>query len=104
MQFFELTHPAYKTDAEDDFYNPVRIVEDIKLPGLSCTACGATWAGSRRLYLPVRDAALRKRLSGPPLPEEEWKRLADAVRQDAELPQSFELMPGDVLGTPTVEL
>jgi hypothetical protein len=104
MQFYEFTHPAYGTDRAQQMANPLQTVDEVWLPGLICSVCGETWAGSRRLYLPVIEPNLLRRLGGLPLPEVEWRDLAQAVRKHVNLPEDFLLMPGDALGTPTIEL
>jgi hypothetical protein len=103
MLFFELTHPEYETDADDEAANPVQVVEEVAMPGIICPACGP-WAGSRRLYLPVDDPRLRRCLARPPLPVQEWLELAGEVRRALALPDDVRLLPGDVLGSPAVEL
>ncbi len=104
MQFFRLTHPDYKADQAHDKTNPVKISTGICLPGIICSECGQTWAGSRRLYLPVSDPSLRARLRPAPLREAEWMALAQDVRKALNLPEDFLLWPGDDLGTPIAEL
>ena len=108
MQFFELTHPDYESDRAFDFANPVRIYRDTVMPGLICSVCadtqGGAWSGSRRLYLPITDALLKRRLNRWPLPETEWKVLAQAVREHVGLTDDFVLEPGDILGAPRATL
>jgi hypothetical protein len=71
MTLYRLTYPDYERDGEYITANPIQPIHDLWLPGLICPACGETWAGSRRLYLPLPDPALQGRLSGKPLPERE---------------------------------
>lgn len=104
MRFYRLTHPYYQSDREENAANPVLPMRDVWLPGIICSACGSTWAGSRRLYLPVSDERLRRCLRGGPVPEPRWLELVAAVRRTADLPNDLKLMPGDVLGRPIAEL
>jgi hypothetical protein len=104
MEFYKITHPYYETDQEHDAANPIRMIEDTWLPGVICPICGETWAGSRRLYLPINDLELQQHLSGGPIPLSEWNELARKVHIALSLPDEFQLEPGDVLGTPIGEL
>jgi hypothetical protein len=104
MKFYQLTHPEYSTDQQDRFANPIQPVPDIWLPGIICAICGATWAGSRRIYLPITDTRLRQKLHGRPLPEADWYALEREVREQAGVPANVHLYPGDVLGIPRAEL
>lgn len=106
MRFHELTHPRYETDQTYDAANPIRFVPDIWLPGVICDECGEIWTGSRRIYLPISDPSLRRRLSGIrfPVPLEKWRKLAQEVRAAISLPDDFPLEPGDVLGTPRAKV
>ena len=103
MDFFELTHPHYQTDQEQDDANPVRMLHSVVLPGMICPLCGPV-TGSRYLYLPVPNTAIRQRLHPGTLPQADWMDLAHEVRLAAGLPDDFVLKPGDVLGTPVAEL
>src|SRR4051812_37871341 len=100
MRFYHLTHPKYETDQAQTRANPVNSVDIVWMPGIVCDACGETWAGSRRLYIPITDPALRRELSGKPLPRAEWEQLAQRVRASAGLSENFYLEPGDRLGMP----
>jgi hypothetical protein len=104
MIFSKLTHPYYVTDQAESAANPIQPVRAIWLPGIICDECGSTWAGSRRLYLPIADTTLWRRLRGAPLPKDEWEELADTVHTTVGLPYDFDLKPGDVLGSPVAEL
>jgi hypothetical protein len=106
MSFYDLTKPNYETDREDDQANSIRMVRELALPALICPGRGP-WIGSRRLYLRVKDQELVQKLSSKPrvpLPEQEWHALAQEVHQHLNLPEDFELRPGDVLGEPRAEL
>jgi len=104
MAFYRLTRPEYETDLQADAANPIYPIRDMWLPGLSCDACGTTWAGSRRLYLPISTASLRPLLQSGPLPRPEWETLSSALRVATDVPEDFQFMPGDVLGDPIAEL
>jgi hypothetical protein len=104
MRFYDLTHPPYATDHDQDAANPIRMQEDAWLPGVVCPACGETWAGSRRIYLEVPNTPIRRRLGGAPLPLDEWRELEGAFRSAANVPDDFRLEPGDILGAPRAEI
>ena len=107
MHFLDLTHPSYQTDQAANAANPIRQVDAVTLPGVVCSACGSTWAGSRRLYEPLQDDALRHRLrerGGWPLPDTEWRQLAREVLAATSLAADFTLMPGDKLEAPIFEV
>jgi hypothetical protein len=107
LRFLDLTHPYYQTDQADNAANPIRQVDHVGLPGIVCSACGSTWAGSRRLYVPLQDAALRHKLrdrGGWPLPDTEWRQLAQEVHAATSLAADFMLMPGDKLEAPIFEV
>jgi hypothetical protein len=103
VRFRKLTHPHYETDNEDTAVNPIRMIEDIALPGIICPACG-TWAGSRRVCLPIDEPSLLGCLRGAPISQTAWMELADQVRTSENLARDFPLRPGDVLGRPRAEL
>ena len=93
------------TDRQASIASPLQQVDHIGMPGLECSSCHNTWAGSRRLYLPVDDPALAKRLKNTwPIPTAEWLALAIVVRKSLGLPSDFLLRPGDGFGIPVFEL
>lgn len=107
MHFLELTHPFYQTDQADNAANPIRQVDTVTLPGIVCSACGSTWAGGRRLYVPLQDDMLRHRLrerGGWPILDTEWRQLAREVLAATSLAADFMLMPGDQLEAPVFEV
>ncbi len=104
MQFYHLTHPLYTSDVEEDASNPIRMIPEVWMPGIICAQCGSTWAGSRRLYLPINDTSLKRRLRGKPLPDSDWTTLAHEVAAHLHAPSPTFLYPGDILGTPMAEL
>lgn len=104
MKFYKFTHPEYGSDYESSDNNPIRMIEDIWIPGIICPACGRTWAGSRRLYLPIEDETLWRKLSSEPLPLSEWNDLVHKIRTQLKLPEDYVLKPGDVLGPPIAEI
>ena len=104
VNFYRLTYPRYETDSEYITRNPIQPIHKLWLPGLICSACGETWAGSWRRYRPLPDRVLQPRLSGKPLPEREWRELADAVRRSAGLSDDVKLAPGEIFGPPVAEL
>jgi Protein of unknown function (Gmx_para_CXXCG) len=104
MIFFRLTHPFYGSDQVDDRANPIRVINANWIPGLICSKCGSTWAGTRRLYLPLNSPHITKFLNLPPLPESDWKSNLREIRKILGLSESFELRPGDRLGIPEFEL
>jgi Protein of unknown function (Gmx_para_CXXCG) len=96
---FEMRRPYYKSDQASKRANPLAPVEIISLPGVICPYCKETWSGSRRLYLPIRSRVLRNKLScKPPLPLEDWLKLADKVKLETGF--SGRLQPGDVFEYP----
>jgi hypothetical protein len=50
--FFQLTHPDYETDLDDDHRNPVRMRTKYQVPGIICPVCGPRSPGGR-LRIPV---------------------------------------------------
>jgi hypothetical protein len=104
MQFYHLSQPDYSSDQEEQIANPIHFIPDIWMPGIICEKCGATWAGSRRLYLTVDNADIRRRLHGKPLIEKFWRELAREVNNHIDSKTPVDLYPGDILGTPKAEL
>jgi hypothetical protein len=74
------------------------------MPGVHCSICGSTWAGNRKLYLHLPVSPLWSQMTGGVLDELEWETLADQVRDTAQLPNGFDIYPGDKLGIPTYEI
>ena len=105
VDFYRLTSPKYKSNSAEEQANLIAFKIDMSLPGRGCPFCGP-WAGSRRLYLPVHDAKLQRKLrtDGWPLPDDEWLELARAVHKHLNLKDDFPLLPGDDLGTPVVDV
>lgn len=100
MNFYELRGPDYQSDQASDAANPLTELDSLIMPGLTCSACGSTWAGNRKLYLSIPKEASHLTLENRPLKTEEWQRLAEAVRKELYLAPNFLLMPGDRLGAP----
>lgn len=103
MNFYELRGPHYQSDQADDAANPLTELASLVMPGLTCSACGSTWAGNRKLYLPIPEEAIHLTLENRPLKTEEWLKVAESVRKDLNLAQDFLLMPGDRLGPPSYQ-
>lgn len=104
MNFFHLTNPLYASDQARKRANPLRTINGYWIPGLTCSKCGETWAGTRRLYLPLNDLSIIKFLNLPPLSDSDWYQNLSEIRRILRLPESFELQPGDRLGIPEFEL
>lgn len=104
VPFYTLTHPDYETDHAAERMNPLRQIERAWIPGIRCRYCNQTWAGSRKLYLPLPNGDIRQRLIPSPLENETWQDLVRAMRQALNLPDDFVFRPGDELGVPRYEL
>lgn len=98
MNFYHLRSPDYQSDQASDAANPLTELASLIMPGLTCSACGSTWAGNRKLYLPIPKEAIHFTLENKPFKTEEWQKLAEAVRKNLNLAPDFLLMPGDRLG------
>ncbi len=105
MNFFRLTHPEYETDMDQSRNNPLEWANRYIVPGVICPDCGS-WGGRRRLFLPITDPILEKRLEKPPypIPLDQWIILADAIVKSSHVSSDFHLRPGDELGNPTVKV
>lgn len=104
MNFYRLGHPKYKTDHAHTAANPARQIDQLAIPGIICSVCGSQWSGNRKLYIPVTDPSLRPLLQSGPLPEEQWLQVTQIVRSKLGLPDNFQFLPGDKLGSPVYEL
>ena len=82
--------------------NPLYQIRDYDVPGINCPVC-TIWAGSRRLYIPVRAGAESEWPKGP-LSIENWKIAVKKIRSLLKIDTDVELMPGDILGKPKFEL
>lgn len=103
MNFYALREPHYQSDQADAAANPLAELASLVMPGLTCAVCGSTWAGNRKLYLPIPTEALNLTLENRPFKTEEWQKLAEVVREALNLAPDFILMPGDRLGPPNYE-
>src|SRR5689334_3382314 len=91
---FRMRAPLYRSYQDEQAANPIRVIPEIRLPGLKCPVCHQEWMGDRRLYLPIRNEALRKKLNKRGyLPERSWRELESLVRADTGLPEDTVLKP-----------
>jgi len=105
MRFYKLTHPDYATDRAADMANPIRMVNELYVPGITCSACGESWASSDRVRVSVpKTSDLRAYLTGKCLPESEWRAFAEKLRRELTIPSWMKVTPGAQIGLPTGEL
>lgn len=108
MHYFRLCPPSYESDMQRSRQNPIEVVDEFSIPGIKCDSCRQIWAGSRKLYLPLTEAArgseLAKRLRPGVLRDSDWHQLIEKLRVVMGLPEDYQFWPGDVLGRPTLKL
>lgn len=103
MQFFDLTHPRYSSDAEADRLNPARPLVDWHIPSIICDECGR-WAASDRLRVPLQPVASSqafRRITF--LPTGEWFQRRSEWARLLGVPQE-RITPGAELGLPKAEV
>lgn len=97
MRFFKLTHPQYRTDAEEEARNPVMYMAPYHLPGVICDACGP-WSSSARLRIPP-STGLNEFLGTSFMQVSDWQRARSQWAQTLNV-SADELSPGAELGPP----
>lgn len=109
MNFFELTHPPYKTDQEHMKQNPVisSTKNPVYLPGIICSVCGS-WASSKRIRVDDKLVEKVKSYLGTnnildELPYHIWEKVILEISNFMGLPFA-ELQPGALLGKPEGDL
>ncbi len=90
MKFFELN-----TVGRDRLWQG----NGLSIPGIICSACGATWAGCGRPYWDIPNYVPDKE---GPIPDTEWNLLIAQLKQDGRLGSEIEVRPGDQIGGPSV--
>lgn len=97
MQFFEITHPGYKSDHEADRHNPVELTARYYIARVACGRCGP-WSSSTRLRLPWR-RVLEDFEGSPFLSIEEWARMRPRWARLLRV-KPDEIDPGAYIGPP----
>ena len=104
IPIYKLTSPRYITDRAEAQANPIKQTVGLWMPGIRCDHCGNTWSGSRRLYFPITDPQVRRRLKATPIDINEWLVLAKSVQVALPVGEAFKIIPGDEFGTPIFEV
>ena len=103
MKFWKIIEPDYESDYQDEYTNG-ELRHPYSLPGVSCSACGETWGGSRLLPFACPDALRTEKHINEawPIAVEEFKCLSDKVVNTLknEGLSINELLPGDTFMQP----